>query len=188
MNGIKETKTSSLHVHLHVQQYRTKEPTVLSLPFILQATKLSLRLLTETFNFSDGGSLTWEQPPPNETVQSANPVDHSSSRQLYEGTINATLNWQFRLNQLNFDSLVISLNGTPIAGVGSSGSGLQPGFENEFGIDWNPNQKLIKLFIFKVTIEKNGTFTCQVDADEVTGFVTKNIQFRSNVQVHVVGK
>ncbi|XP_074634457.1 uncharacterized protein LOC141893000 [Acropora palmata] len=135
---------------------------------------------------TDGGSLTWEQPPPNETVQSANPVDHSSSRQLYEGTINATLNWQFRLNQLNFDSLVISLNGTPIAGVGSSGSGLQPGFENEFGIDWNPNQKLIKLFIFKVTIEKNGTFTCQVDADEVTGFVTKNIQFRSNVQVHVV--
>ncbi|XP_074634711.1 uncharacterized protein LOC141893222 isoform X2 [Acropora palmata] len=135
---------------------------------------------------TDGGSLTWEQPPPNETVQSANPVDHSSSRQLYVGTINATLNWQFRLNQLNFGSLVISLNGTPIGGVGSLGSGLQPGFENDFGIDWNPNQKLVKLFIFKVTIEKNGTFTCQVDANEVTGFVTKNFQFRSNVQVHVV--
>ena len=132
--------------------------------------------------------MAWDQPLPIQIIQSANPVDHFSSRQLFEGTINATLNWQFRLNQLNFGSLVISLNGTPIGGVGSLGSGLQPGFENKFGIDWNPNQKLVKLFIFKVTTKQNGTFTCQVDANEVTGFVTKNFQFRSNVQVHVVGK
>ncbi|XP_067056911.1 uncharacterized protein [Acropora muricata] len=134
----------------------------------------------------DGGSLTWEQPLPIQTVQSSNPVDHFSSRQFHEGTINATLNWRFRLNQLNFGSLVISLNGTHIAGIGSSGSGSQAGFENEYGIDWNANQKLVKLFIFNVTTEKNGTFTCQVNVDEVTGFVTKNFQLRSAVQVHVV--
>jgi len=117
-------------------------------------------------------------------------VDHFSSRQLFEGTINATLNWQFRLNQLNFGSLVISLNGTPIGGVGFSGSGLRAGFENEFGIDWNPSQNLVNLFIFKVTTEinDNDMFTCQVNVDEVTGFVTKNFQFRSAVQVLVVGK
>ena len=115
-------------------------------------------------------------------------MDHFSSRQVHEGTINATLNWHFRLNQLNFGSLVISINGTHIAGIGSSGSGPQAGFENEYGIDWNANQKLVKLFIFNVTTEKNGTFTCQVNADQVTGFVTKNFQFRSAVQVNVVGK
>ncbi|XP_015764610.1 PREDICTED: uncharacterized protein LOC107343545 isoform X2 [Acropora digitifera] len=137
---------------------------------------------------TDGGSLTWEQPLPTQTVQSSNPVDHFSSRQLHEGTIHATLNWRFRLNQLNFGSLVISKNGRHIAGIGSSGSGPQAGFENEYGIDWNPNQKLVKLFIFNVTTEKNGTFTCQVNADEVTGFVTKNFQFRSAIQVDVVGQ
>ena len=164
------------------------ESTVLSLPFILQRAKLSMRWLTEAIIFSDGGSLTWEQPLPIETIQSSNPEDHFSSRQLFEGTINATLNWQFSLNQLNFGSLVISLNGTPIGGVGSSGAGIRAGFEKEFGIDWNPSQNLVKLFIFKVTTEKNDTFSCQVNVDQVIDFVTKNFQFRSAVQVLVVGK
>ncbi|XP_015751961.1 PREDICTED: fibroblast growth factor receptor homolog 1-like [Acropora digitifera] len=139
------------------------------------------------FPKTDGGSLTWEQPRPIETIQSSNPdQDHLSSRHLFDGTINATLNWQFRLNQLNFRSLFISLNGTPIGGVGSSGAGIQAGFENEFGIDWNPSQNLVKLFIFKVTTEKNATFSCQVDVDQSIDFVSNNFQFRSVVQVLVV--
>ena len=113
-------------------------------------------------------------------------MDQFSSRQLYEGTINATLIWDFHLNQLNFVLLAILLNGALIAGVRSSGFGPLPGFENQFAIDWNPNQNLVKLVIFSVTTENNGTFTCQVNADQVTGF--KNFQFRSNVQVHVLGK
>ena len=138
------------------------------------------------FHFSDGKNLTWEQPLPIQTVQPANPVDHFSSRQLYEGTSNATLIWHFRLNQLNFDALVIFLNGIALASVMSSRCGIQAGFENQFGIDWIPNQNLVKLFIFNVTKEKNGTFSCRVIAHEVTGFAF--LQFISNVQVHVVGK
>ena len=155
-------------------------------PFFLQKRKLSMRWLIEAFHFSDGKSLTWLQPLPIQTVQPVSPVNHFSSRQLYEGTINATLIWHFRLNQLNFYALFISLNGIALTGGVSSGLNILAGLENQFGIDWTPNQNLVKLFIFNVTADKNGTFSCSVDAVDVTGFAI--FQFRSNVQVHVVGK
>ena len=111
-------------------------------------------------------------------------MDHFSSRKL-EGIINATLIWNFLLNQLNFVKLVIWLNGTPIAGVGSSGPEPQPGFENQFAIDWIANENLVKLFVF-VPLMENGTFTCEVTADEVKGY--NEFQFRSHLQLYVVGK
>ena len=131
--------------------------------------------------------MTWKEPPPTQTIQAvANPVDHFSSRQLHEGNINATLSWQFVLTKLNFRSLVISFNGTTIAGVKSSRSGPQPGFENQFGIDWIRSQTFVKLVVFNVTVEESGRFTCRVNADAVKGFVS--FRFESNVQVDVVGK
>ena len=132
--------------------------------------------------------MTWNEPPPTQIVQAvANPVDHFSSRQLREGNINATLRWQFDLTELNFRSLVILFGGTTVAGVIKSlGSGPQPGFENQFGIDWSFNQTFVKLIIFNVTVEENGRFTCQVYADAVEGFAY--FRFESNIQVDVVGK
>ena len=132
--------------------------------------------------------MTWNKPPPIQTVQAAaNPVDHFSSRQLREGNINAILSWQFDLTELNFRSLSILFEGTTVAGVIKSlGSGPQPGFENQFGIDWSPNQTFVKLIIFNVTTEENGRFTCQVYADALKGFVY--FRFESSVQVDVVGK
>ena len=116
----------------------------------------------------------------------ANPVDHLSSRQLHEGKINATLSWQFDLTELTFDELNILFDGTIIAGVKSQRSGTESGFENQFGIDWIPNQHYVKLIIFNVTMEENGTFTCRVATDSVTGFAS--FTFESIVQVDVVGK
>ena len=131
--------------------------------------------------------MTWNEPPPTQSVQAvANPVDHFSSRQLREGNINATLRWQFDLTELNLRSLVILFDGTIVAGVQSSGFGSQPGFENQFGIDWSLNQTFVKLVIFNVTVEENGRFTCQVYADAVEGYAY--FRFESNVQVNVVGK
>ena len=131
--------------------------------------------------------MTWNKPLPIQIVQAvANPVDHFSSTQLREGNINATLSWQFDLTELVFRSLVIKFNRTTIAGAKSSRSGPQPGFENQFAIDWIPSQNLVKLFIFNVTTKENGTFTCQVDVDAVTGFAS--FEFRSNVKVDIVGK
>ncbi|XP_044180357.1 fibroblast growth factor receptor 2-like [Acropora millepora] len=138
------------------------------------------------FPETDSRGLTWNEPPPTQSVQAvANPVNHFSSRQLREGNINATLRWQFDLTELNFRSLVILFDGTTVAGViKSSGFGPQPGFENQFGIDWSLSQTFVELVIFNVTVEENGRFTCQVYADAVEGYVY--FRFESNVQVNVV--
>ena len=131
--------------------------------------------------------MTWNEPPPTQNVQAvADPVDHFSSRQLHKGKINATLSWQCDLTELTFDGLNILFDGTVIAGVKSQRSGTQPGFENRFGIDWSSSQRFVKLIIFNVTIEENGTFTCRVATDAVTGF--GSFTFESIVQVDVFGK
>ena len=131
--------------------------------------------------------MTWNEPPPTQIVEAAlNTVDHFSSTQLHEGTNNAILSWQFDLSDLKFTSLVILFGTTIIAGVGSSGPGPQPGFENQYGIDWISSQNFVRLIIFRVTFAQNGTFTCLVTAGEMTGF--GSFQFESIVQVDVVGK
>ena len=148
---------------------------------------LFMRWLTEAFDFSDGASLTWNEPSPTQIVQAAaDPVKHFSSRQLFEGTTNATLSWHFGLTELIFRSLVIFFEGNSVARVSSSVTGIPPSYANRFGLDWIPNQKLVKLFIFNVTTENNGTFSCRVTADSQDRFNV--FQFRSNVQVDVVGK
>ena len=131
--------------------------------------------------------MTWNEPPPTQIVEAAlKTVDHFSSKQLHEGTNNANLSWQFDLSDLKFTSLAILFGTTIIAGVGSSGPGPQPGFENQYGIDWISNQNFVRLIIFRVTFEQNGRFTCLVTAGQTTGFVS--FRFESIVQVDVVGK
>ena len=131
--------------------------------------------------------MIWNEPPPTQIVQAAlNTVDHFSSTQLHEGTNNANLSWQFDLSDLRFTSLTIFFGTTDIAGADSSGSGPRPGFVNQFDIDWISHQNFVRLIIFKVTFEQNGTFTCRVTAGG-TGFGSSYL-FESIVQVDVVGK
>ena len=145
------------------------------------------RWLTEAFDFSDGRNLTWNEPPPTQIVQAvADPVKHFSSRQLFKGTINATLNWHFGLRELIFKSLVIFFEGNSVARVSPSVTGTPPSYANRFGFDWFPNQHLMKLFIFNVTTEDNGTFSCRVAADSFDRYDT--FLFESDVKVDVVGK
>ena len=134
--------------------------------------------------FSDAGELTWNEPPPIQTVPDNNITDHFSKKELCEGNVNATLKWHFALTGMSFDSLTISFGGQAIAGARSSAQGPQPGFENQYDINWDASQKLATLFIFNVTTEVDGIFTCRVIA--LRGFVS--FQFSSNVGVDVVGK
>ena len=53
----------------------------------------------------------------------ADPVKHFSSRHLFEGTINATLNWHFGLRGLIFQSLLIFFEGNSVARVSPSVTG-----------------------------------------------------------------
>ena len=131
--------------------------------------------------------MTWNEPPPPLVVQAVkDPVTHFSSRQLFEGTINATLSWHFGLTELIFKSLFIFFEANSVGRVSSSVTGTPPSYANRFGLDWIPNQNLVKLFIFNVTTEDNGTFSCQVTADSLDRF--SQFQFTSNVQVDVLSK
>ena len=51
-------------------------------------------------------------------------------------------------------------------------------------INWHSGTRI--LFIFSVTTEDNGTFSCHVTADSLDGF--NDFQFTSYVWVDVVGK
>ena len=131
--------------------------------------------------------MSWNEPPPSQVVKEAkDPVEHFSSRQLFEGTINATLSWRFNLTGLHFQSCAILFGGNTVALISSSVNGTPLDYANRFGFDWIPNQNLAKLFIFNVTTEDNGTFTCRVTADSLDRF--SEFHFKSHVQVDVVGK
>ncbi|XP_067056810.1 fibroblast growth factor receptor 3-like isoform X1 [Acropora muricata] len=137
------------------------------------------------FPETDGENLTWNEPPPTQIVQAvANPVQHYSSRQLFEGTINATFSWHFSLTDLIFDFLIILFEGNFAALVSPSLTGIRPPYANRFGLDWIPNKNLVKLFIFNVTTEDNGTFSCRVNANSLDRFSV--FRFTSNIQVDVV--
>ena len=126
----------------------------------------------------------WKEPLPIQTVQDDNLTDHFSTKELREGDINATIRWHFALTGLGFDSLTISFGGQIIAGVRSSAQGPQRGFESQYGIDWDASQNLVTLYIFRVTTELNGIFTCRVSAVKGVG----TLPFSSNVQVDLLGK
>ncbi|XP_068733594.1 immunoglobulin superfamily member 10-like [Montipora capricornis] len=149
------------------------KPLTVSLFFVIQGLS----------RFSDGSSITWYEPPPIQTVSDTDVVDHlGNSTQLLEGSINASLSWNFSLSSdLSFSALTVSLGGTIIAGVVSSGPAVQAGFGNKFDIRWIPFQR-VTLIIFNVTTEVNGTFSCTITATKGFGVVN----FGSNIQVHVV--
>ena len=142
--------------------------------------------LTEAFDFSDGGSLNWNEPPPTLTVQTGGIlVDHLSGRQLHEGTSNASLSWQFNFTELNFRFLTLLFDKITVAVAYPLGQVFQPGFISQFGIEWIPKQTFVRLIIFNVTSEENGAFTCQVVAETNDSL---GLRFKSNVQVDIVGK
>jgi len=136
------------------------------------------------YPFSDGGSITWYEPLPVETIVDEN-VYHTNSTQFLEGSNHSTLSWNFSLtSDLSFSSLNLKLNGVSIAGALSSGQhGVLDGFTERFDISWIPIQR-VTLVIFNVTTNEDGTYACEVSTAE--GFVVK--VWKSKIQVNVVGK
>ena len=144
----------------------------------------SWRLMLVCDLFSDGGSITWYEPLPVETIVDVN-VYHTNSTQFLEGKINATLSWNFSLTaDVSLNTLNLKLNDVTIAGALSSGQhGVLDGFKERFDISWFPNQR-VTLVIFSVTANEKGAYACEVSTTE--RFVTK--VWKSKIQVNVVGK
>ena len=136
------------------------------------------------FDISDGGSVTWYEPLPVETISDHN-VDHTANKvQALEG-FPKELSWNFSFtSDLSFNSLTIALDGTNVAAAQSSGAaGIQSGFTERFNFSWIPTQEFT-LVIFNVTADDNATFTCVLTLAE--GIFSN--PWESRIQVNVVGK
>lgn len=108
---------------------------------------------------------------------------HRNLTRLIEGTINASLSWDFSLSSdLTFDSVSLGLGAVGIAVVDGPTIEVLEGFKDKYAINWIPNQR-ITLVIFRVTTEHNNTFVCEIIAKRGT-----KRTWTSNVQVDVVGK
>ena len=134
---------------------------------------------------SDGVSVTWYEPPPEETLSDHN-LDHKlMTVRLLEGVTDSPLSWNFSFSSdLSFDGLTVTFNGVNVAGVRSSGqAGLVNPSDQRYNYNWIATEKFT-LIISNVTDGDSGMFACSVDLCQ--GVACNDWQ--STIKVEVVGK
>ena len=134
---------------------------------------------------SDGVSVTWYEPPPEETLSDHN-LDHKlKTVRLLEGVTDSPLSWNFSFSSdLSFDGLTVTFNGVNVAGVRSSGqAGLANPSDQRYNFSWIATEKFT-LIISNVTDGDSGMFTCALILCQ--GFSCNN--WESTIKVEVVGK
>lgn len=139
-------------------------------------------------SISDGGSVTWFEPPPVETASDHLTVLTADSRQILEGSTNVPLCWNFSLtadaNPITLITVVLDLNGVNVVTiVPSTGQiGIQASFLGRYNVSWTP--QLLTMVNFNVTSEDNGEFGCEVSTFEGAS----NIVWKRKMTVEVIGK
>ena len=116
---------------------------------------------TDICLFSDGGSITWFEPPPVETTADDN-VIRTYSASLLEGSTNVQLNWNFSVSQdLTFVFLQLRLGSDLVATALQSGqSDISESFRGRVNVTWIPQK--VSLTILKVSKHDDGEFSCAV--------------------------
>ena len=130
-------------------------------------------------------SVTWYEPPPEETL-SNHILDHKlKTVRLLEGVTDSPLSWNLSFSSdLTFNGLTVTFNGVNVAGVLSSGqAGLQNPFDQRYNFSWIATEKF-SLIISNVTDGDSGMFTCAVVLCQ--GFSCNS--WESTIEVEVVGK
>ena len=147
---------------------------------ILHQCMTSLKLTK--CSLSDGGSITWFEPPPVETTADANDI-RTYSTSLLEGSTNVELNWNFSLTQdLTFSRLDLQLGSSTVATVSQSGqSDISTIFRGRVNVRWIPQK--VSLTILKVSTHDDGEFSCIV-----TTFRGGSIGWRRKIKVTVLGE
>ena len=133
---------------------------------------------------SDGGSVTWYEPPPVETSSNNSIELTTDSRQLLEESRNVQLSWNFSLTGgLNLITVDITLNKVKVATVVplSGDSGLASGFEGRFNVTWTSQR--VTLIICNVTEDDDGEFTCELNTFQGA----QNKIWKRKMKVEVVG-
>ena len=130
-------------------------------------------------------SVTWYEPPPEETLSDHN-LDHKlKTLRLLEGVTDLPLTWNFSFSSdLGFNGLTVAFNGGNVAGVLSSGqAGLVNPSDQRYNFRWIATEKFT-LIISNVSDGDSGMFTCALDLCQ--GFACNN--WESTIKVEVVGK
>ena len=130
-------------------------------------------------------SVTWYEPPPEETFLDHN-LDHKlKTVRLLEGVTDSSLSWNFSFSSdLRFDGLTVAFNGVNVAGVLSSGqAGLVNPSDQRYNFRWIATENFT-LIISNVTDGDSGMFTCALNLCQ--GFDCNN--WESTIKVEVVGK
>ena len=130
-------------------------------------------------------SVTWYEPPLEETLSDHN-LDHKlKTVQLLEGVTDSPLSWNFSFSSdLSFDGLTVTFNTVNIVGVRSSGqAGLVNPSDQRYNFSWIATEKFT-LIISHVTDGDSGMFTCLVNLCQ--GFACND--WGSAIKVEIVGK
>ncbi len=134
---------------------------------------------------TDGGSVTWYEPPPVVTTSITGTDLFADSKQLIEGNTDAPLSWNFSLTaDLTLFSVVLTSNNKNVATIAPSLgiAGVVLSFKDRFNITWIPNRAT--LIIFNVTADDKGEFGCTVSTFQG---ITNKVWVRK-IPVQVVGK
>ena len=129
-------------------------------------------------------SVTWYEPPPEETLSDHN-LDHKlKTVRLQQGVTESPLSWNFTFSSdLTFNTLAVTFNGVNIAGVVSGQAGLVNPSDQRYNLIWIATEKFT-LIISNVTDGESGMFTCAL-------FLCKGLacnNWESTIKVEVVGK
>ena len=134
------------------------------------------------YSASDGGSVTWFEPPPPRTTSDPNEVLPTISLNLYERSP-ATLKWSYNFTAVSLILAVLKFNGAGIVNYQNGRVGVVSNqFRERFSGSFTPQSA--SLVISPVTAADDkayGTFTCELIASNSDVWVRA-------IQVQVLGK
>ena len=112
--------------------------------------------------FSDGGSITWYEPPPLETVTD-DAVTFTSFKNLIKGSLNKQLSFNFSLTaDLTIVSVTIELDNDAVATYLPVilTPTVESTFVGRFNVSWVPTK--LTLIVLNVSSADKGRYRCEV--------------------------
>ena len=112
--------------------------------------------------YSDGGSITWFEPPPAQTVTGPLRVS-STNKSLIKGSLNQELSCSFSLTAgLRIIAVSMKIGGRAVATFlrNQKTVSVEPSFASRFNATWFPNK--LTLIFFNVTAAEEKEYLCQV--------------------------
>lgn len=127
-----------------------------------------LALLGAMVILTDGGKITWLEPPPFEIVADASKISRTS-KEVIQGSLNVELSCKFGLTtDLSITSVSVKFHGDPVVTfVPNEVLRVEPVFAKRFNAVWVPNK--LTLILFSVTDAEEGEYSFEVMTTSLEG-------------------